>query len=451
MPQAVWAVGSGGVTEPAPPPLSRAAEAFVRAVREGLRRLRSRTRLRWLRAVLGHWAAEASAIRQGFVALGLCISVTLVAGLILGGMEALIERLPGLLILVPSAIGMRGAIFGALGARLGTGMLTGQFELTWRRASFVGQNVEAALVLTVVTAGLLAVLARLAALALGQESINVLRLASISFVGALLSSVVVLAVVLLLARSAEGRGWDMDAIGTPIISATADLSTIPALIVGTLLVDADRDSELVTTILGAALLILAVAAIPYGLRFSPRGARRIVAESLPVLLYTGIMGVLAGTVLQSREQQLTQALLVAVPPFIAASGAIGGILSARLASRLHLGLVRPDLLPGRPALLEDSIAVLLGVIGYVAIGVLTWVASLVVRFSSPGALPLAGIMLTGGLLAVVLLAIVSYYAATASYRFGLDPDSVSIPVVTSTMDFFGILCFVAGIAIFTGG
>ena len=433
------------------PPLQRAVDAFSRWTRGTAHRLRGRARLRWARAVLRHWGSEAAAIRQGFVALGLCISVTLVAGLILGGMEGLLAELPGLLILVPSAIGMRGAIFGALGARLGTGMLTGQFELSWERSSFVGQNVEAALLLTVVTAGMLALLARLSALVLGQDSINVLRLATISFVGALLSSFVVLAVVLLLARSAEGRGWDMDAIGTPVISATADLSTLPALIVGTLLVDSERSSELATTILGSVLLVVAAAAVPYGLRVSGAAVRRIVAESLPVLVYTGVMGVLAGTVLQAREQELSQALLVAIPPFIAASGAIGGILSARLASRLHLGLVRPNLLPGRAALLEDSIALLLGVIGYVAIGVLTWVASLVVRFSSPGALSLAGIMLTGGLLAIVLLAVVSYYAATASYRFGLDPDSVSIPIVTSTMDFFGILCFVAGILIFTGG
>jgi mgtE-like transporter len=52
-----------------------------------------------------------------------------------------------------------------------------------------------------------------------------------------------------------------------------------------------------------------------------------------------------------------------------------------------------------------------------------------------------------GTAALGILLVVAYSAASASYRFGLDPDNVGIPVVTSTMDLVGILCVVAGVAI----
>jgi mgtE-like transporter len=57
------------------------------------------------------------------------------------------------------------------------------------------------------------------------------------------------------------------------------------------------------------------------------------------------------------------------------------------------------------------------------------------------------IALSAGLLATVVLALVAYAAASATFRFGLDPDNFGIPIVTATMDFLGVLCLVAAIAL----
>ncbi len=425
---------------------ARASTALADAATALLPRLRRLARFPLAAEVLAHWLRERRTLRQGFVALGLCISVSLLAGVTLGGIQFLLERLPGLLVLVPPVIGVRGAIFGALGARLGTGMLTGQFTLTRERRSFTGQNVEAALSLSVANAGFLAVLAWSVAHLLGAETISLFALAIIAMVGTVVSSVVLLVTVLALARTAERRSWDMDAVGTPVISAIADLSTIPALVLGTLLLG----NALVEGVLGTACLALAVAAAVSGGRSAGPLARRVVRESLPILLYTATVGIFAGTLLQAREASLSQALLVAVPPFNASCGAIGGVLSARLSSQLHLGLLDPRPVPGRAAALEGSLTVLFGVVAFSAVGLLTEVASELARYESPSALRLAAITLTGGLLAIAILYMVGYYAATASYRFGLDPDNVSIPVVTSTMDLFGILCLLVGITLFGG-
>ncbi len=79
--------------------------------------------------------------------------------------------------------------------------------------------------------------------------------------------------------------------------------------------------------------------------------RRILRESLPVLLAAGTVDVLAGVTIEKRlDAFLTfPGLLVLVPPFLEDTGALGGILSSRLSSKLHLGIIEPRNTPQRPA------------------------------------------------------------------------------------------------------
>ncbi len=88
--------------------------------------------------------------RQSLVALGLNSSTSLVAGAILGSLTATFERLPGLLVLIPAAIGLRGNIFGSFGNRVSTAIHAGELRLSRRASSPLGQNVLAAGVLTAV-------------------------------------------------------------------------------------------------------------------------------------------------------------------------------------------------------------------------------------------------------------------------------------------------------------
>ncbi|HSK96649.1 MAG TPA: magnesium transporter, partial [Euzebyales bacterium] len=201
--------------------------------------------------------------------------------------------------------------------------------------------------------------------------------------------------------------------------------------------------------LGGTLIVAAVAAVVLGLRHPSPLSRRIVRESLPVLGYAGVMGILAGTVLETRLDTLVDdpALLVAVPPFMASCGALGGILSARLSSQLHLGLIEPSRAPGAQAALEGSVIMLLGGVGFAVVGVATWLGSTAFGIAAPSAWRLLAGLISGGLMATCVLFFVAYYAATSSLRYGLDPDTSSIPIVTSSMDFLGILCLVVGISV----
>src|SRR5436189_1136968 len=117
-----------------------------------------------VRAILG---PDAASVGQGLAALLVCSAGDLLAGLTLGAITHTLEALPGLLVLVPAAIGMRGNIFGALGSRLGTAIHTGTFSLSGRIDTEVGQNTSAALLLSLIIAAALAVLAKVMSEAFG--------------------------------------------------------------------------------------------------------------------------------------------------------------------------------------------------------------------------------------------------------------------------------------------
>ncbi|MDQ1445444.1 MAG: mgtE-like transporter, partial [Acidimicrobiaceae bacterium] len=362
-----------------------------------------------LRTALGPDAASAW---QGFAALLVSSGGDLLAGLTLGAITHTLERLPGLLVLVPAAIGMRGNIFGALGSRLGTSIHTGTFRLSRRVDTIVGQNVLASLALTVSVSLALAVLAKAVAVGFGlQHTISVADFVVISMVGGALSSVVVLLITLGVAAGSVRFGWDMDNVAAPLVTAAGDVVTLPSLFLATFLVGLGWVTPAVAIVTGLAGLAALVAALRQG--HGHDLLRRIVRESLPVLVLAGTVDVVAGLTIEKRLQSFLAypALLVLIPPFLEDSGALGGILSSRLSSKLHLGVIEPDAVPQRRARADFLLTFLFAVPVFVLVALSADLAAALSGLASPGALRMVAVSLLGGLVATVFTVLVSYYGA----------------------------------------
>jgi mgtE-like transporter len=393
------------------------------------------------RATLG---SDAAGLRQGFAALLVSSVGDLFAGLTLGAITHTLEALPGLLVLIPAAIGMRGNIFGALGSRLGTAIHTGTFRLSRRADTVVGQNVLASIALTFSISFALAVLAKAVAVAFGvADTISVLDFAVISVVGGVISSIVVLAITLGVAALSVRRGWDMDNVAAPLVTAAGDMVTLPSLFVATYLVDV----QVVTPVLGVASVLLAVASIVAGLRTRHGLLRRIVRESLPVLVVAGALDVLAGLTIEQRLDSFLAypALLVLIPPFLEDTGALGGILAARLSSKLHLGVIEPVAAPQRPARDDFALIACLAVPVFVLVALSADLASVLFDRAGPGALRMVAVSLLGGFLATAVAMIVAYYGSVTAFRLGLDPDNHGIPLLTSSMDLVGAVSLILAV------
>ena len=387
--------------------------------------------------------SDAAGLRQGLAALLVSSVGDLVAGLTLGAITHTLEALPGLLVLIPAAIGMRGNIFGALGSRLGTAIHTGTFRLSRRADTVVGQNVLASIALTFSISFALAVLARTIAVAFGVDTISIVDFAVISVLGGVISSVVVLAITLGVASLCVRRDWDMDNVAAPLVTAAGDMVTLPSLFAATYLVGV----RVVTPVLGTTAAILAVVSVVAALGTGHELLRRIVRESLPVLVVAGAVDVVAGLTIEQRlESFLTfPALLVLIPPFLEDTGALGAILASRLSSKLHLGVIEPAGAPQRPARDDFVLIALFAIPVFVLVALSADVASIVFGRASPGPLRMVEVSALGGFLATGVAMLVAYYGSIAAFRLGLDPDNHGVPLLTSTMDLVGAISLILAV------
>jgi mgtE-like transporter len=396
--------------------------------------------------VLAYWRAERRTILQGFVALFIAGFGSLAAGIALGSITGTLEALPGLMVMVPAAIGMRGNIFGALASRLGTSIHAGLYRPTREREGVLYQNVFAVAVLTFSVSLLLGVLAETFSLVFGVESISMIDFMVISVIGGVLSSVVVGAFTILLSRVAFRRGWDLDSVAAPLVTAAGDMVTLPTLFLATSLVGI----RWVTPAIAGVAIGVTVAITIRGFLTDLPLARRVLRESLPILAVAASVDILAGLLIESRLERFLvyPAFLVLIPPFLERAGALGGILSSRLASKLHLGSLTPRGRPEPAALLDATIIFLFAVAMFTMTGIAAEVAAAILGLASPGAATVVGVTLVSGLLATTAAVVVAYYAAVATFRLGMDPDNYGIPLITSSMDFIGVVALMLGMLAF---
>ena len=392
------------------------------------------------RSLWAYWRAEQRTLRQGLVALVLSTFAGFVAGLTLSHISETLTLLPGLLVLIPAAVGMRGTIFGAIGARLGTSTHAGLFEATLRRTSVLGQNIEVGILTTLSSSLYLAALARLmmAALSPTRPSISFWDLVTISVVGGALGSIIILAVTIALSLLSHRRGWDLDAVSTPMVTALGDMATLPTLFLATFIVRNDALNAVVATVCAAAGVYAAIRGFTTG----NTAVRRIVLEMTGVILLTPLLDILAGGLLQAREPALAfvPALYLLIPPFVSQAGALGGILSSRLTSKLQLGVITARGRPEAPALVDASLILAFGLVVFTLIGVVTVALSNLTGLGHPGATTVIAGTLLAGVMALPITMVVAYYLAILTTRFGLDPDNQGVPIITSLMDLVGVAC-----------
>ena len=384
-----------------------------------------------------YWRAEQRTLRQGLVALALSTLAGFVAGLTLAHITGTLQELPGLIVLIPAAVGMKGTIFGAIGARLGTANVAGLLEPTLRPGSVLQRNVYVAVVTTFSSALWLAVLSVLASAAFGEPSISLWRLATVSIVGGAIGSGLILMITLALSVLSYRRGWDLDSVSTPMVTALGDMTTLPSLFLATFLLRWDVIAIPVAVISIAVALYAAVRSYTV----ADRVIRRIVLEMTAVILLTPILDVVAGSLLRARQDQLVAVpvLLALIPPFVSQAGALGGIFASRTASKLQIGVITARGLPEIPALVDASIVSALSLAVFAMVGVVAFVLGVATDLvGMPSFQALVGGTILSGLVVTPITLVASYYLAIGTFRFGLDPDNQSVPIITSAMDLAGV-------------
>lgn len=170
-------------------------------------------------------------VKEGLIALLICALGDLVAGIILGKMTFFLKMFPGLLVLIPGAIGMRGNIFGSFASRLSTNLHIGIISPKFELSDDLNHNIFASFVLTLFLSLFLAIVAKGLCLLFNFESISIFDFVIISVLAGIISNIIMLPITMFISFKSFKHGWDPDNVTTPIIAAFGDLFTLPAIII----------------------------------------------------------------------------------------------------------------------------------------------------------------------------------------------------------------------------
>ena len=161
---------------------------------------------------------------EGLPALVLSSLGGIIAGLILGGMKTELQAIPGLLVLVPALLAIRGNVYGSLGARISTGLHQGLIE---PKISFSDHRIKAAVFASFINALFAAAIGAIFAyflLTFLFEPVAPLGvLLSIALIAGIFSGIVLITAVISVIFTAYRNGLNPDTIVGPLVATIGDI------------------------------------------------------------------------------------------------------------------------------------------------------------------------------------------------------------------------------------
>jgi len=237
----------------------------------------------------------------------------------------------------------------------------------------------------------------------------------------------------LIAIMAYKRGLNPDILVYPILSAVNDIVVTTCFIGTSLLVMAGGS---VLYLLGGVVLLLMLLSLFLALR-NRRGEffSQTLREGSLIVIVSSLLGSINGLFLSGMMQgiQRRPGIVVLYPALTSTLGDIGSIVGSITTTSLALGYISNF----REAVREELGQILqveaVAALMHVVFGV---VAYFIVKQASPAASLrfLVGVALISNVSSFLVISAFALVVAFFSFKRGLNPDNVVIPIITSTSD-----------------
>ena len=403
---------------------------------------RKALRLRRLRRIR-EWRVDISEevkkdFKEGAFSLILCNLGDYISGFFLQVFSPIIQSAPILIALLPAASDARGDVYSSYGSRLGTLLHLGLAK------KMIREELTALVTILISINFWVGALTALVAWVVSAEAgIEPTTTVFTAMASAVLSAAFMVPATTWLAFTAFKKGLDPDNLVAPIATLFGDMITVPTIIasygIATRL-PSHLKVLMIVSLLSLAVIMSASVVARYRRRGAHARAWRIIKQNLPVIMLATSFSMAAGVILLVNIEAIIQGLgvLAVIPAFLEDGGAIACRFSARLSTSLHLGKVRVEAVPrDRWVLSQFIVNAIHAVMIFGALGVFGYAIAL-----WGGATPAWGFkvfttVLLAGLMLTAIISVLTYYAAIASFKVGIDPDNVLAPILTSLADIIG--------------
>jgi len=169
---------------------------------------------------------------QGLAVLMVCAAIEIFVGNVMGAMEEhLVATLPGLILVIPPLLSLRGNVNGALASRLGTALNTGSMESKFSMSKELKVNLISSLILSFMASATIGILSCLIGALLGIEAINFMVLITIAITAGVLSGVILAILTVVVAIFSYIKRWDPDNVTAPLMATIGDLVTMVSIFI----------------------------------------------------------------------------------------------------------------------------------------------------------------------------------------------------------------------------
>jgi mgtE-like transporter len=171
---------------------------------------------------LGDYASVRSIVREALPFQLIATFGGVASGIILSGMTDELQMIPGLIVIAPAVLGMRGNISSTLGSRLGSAIHMGLITKIERNPELIN-SVSGSLLLSAIMSFILGIMGHYITVAFGLQSAGVLALTLIAVIAGVSSGIILSFVAVLLALGMFRFGFDPDNVVTPAIATIGDI------------------------------------------------------------------------------------------------------------------------------------------------------------------------------------------------------------------------------------
>jgi mgtE-like transporter len=175
-------------------------------------------------------------VKQSLPLIVFCGLGAIVAGSTLGVMTDLLNEIPGLIVIIPAIIALRGNISTAFGSRLGSAYHLGIIDADNLWNEELKQNVIGSLMLSFLVSIMIGVLAYLTSILLHVYP-NPVKLISIVLIAGIISGIILTLLTIIIIYLVFKRGYDPDNITGPALATFGDMVTMLCIFGSAVLVE----------------------------------------------------------------------------------------------------------------------------------------------------------------------------------------------------------------------
>lgn len=175
-------------------------------------------------------------VKQSLPLIIFCGLGAIVAGSTLGVMSELIREIPGLIVIIPAIIALRGNISTAFGSRLGSAYHLGIIDADNLWNNELTQNIIGSLVLSFLISIIIGILAYVTSLLLNVAP-DPIKIILIVLIAGIISGLILTLLTIGIIYLAFKRGYDPDNITGPALATFGDIVTMICIFGSAILVE----------------------------------------------------------------------------------------------------------------------------------------------------------------------------------------------------------------------